>query len=89
MFDESNLSLSQQQVINRHLRATVGKKIFIPDTKFKDYVTKKMRRPQYGTYDYLSIDATAKKQRPEKVNYWMYNTADAICNDVETMMNAL
>jgi hypothetical protein len=37
----------------------------------------------------MSADVILKKHRPEKVNYWAYNTAGAVCNGVEAMVNAL
>jgi hypothetical protein len=68
MFDEANLTLSQQGIVKKRLRSKCGKKLFIPDYKFRDAVTKNIRPPHYGTYEYMSADAILKKQRPEKVN---------------------
>jgi hypothetical protein len=89
MFDKANLKLSQQGVVKKHLQSKCGKKLFIPDYKFRDAVTKNIRPPHYGVYEYMSADAILKKQRQEKVNYWAYNTAEAVCNDVEAMVNEL
>jgi hypothetical protein len=82
MFGEANTVLSQQLVIKPHLRSKVGNKLFIPDYKFRDSVTNNITMPRYGTYNYVSSEAKAKKQRPEKVNYCTYNKTYALCKGI-------
>jgi hypothetical protein len=68
MCDEANLTSSQQGIVKKHLRSKFGKKLFIPDYKFRDSVTKNIRPLHYGMYEYMSADAILKKQQPEKVS---------------------
>jgi hypothetical protein len=43
--------------------------------------------PIYGSYTYLEEKAKEEKKHPENSDHWLYNVADQLSSEVETIIN--
>jgi hypothetical protein len=66
MWDEANVNISQQRVIKQYFRTCLGNKLFIPEGKALEEITKNIVLPKYGSYEYLSSKAQPEEKRPRR-----------------------
>jgi hypothetical protein len=85
MWVDANINYTQQRIIKRHLRLLLGKRLFIPDSKFNADHERYFVPTYYNEYRYYKNGDTT--QKPERCLYWCRDPSIVVANEISRLLD--
>ena len=87
MWADANINYTQQRIIKRHLRLHLGKRLFIPETRFSSDHEHYFVPTYYNEYKYYKNGD--KSQKPERCHYWCRDPSIVVGKEFSRMLDYL